>query len=108
VLSANGGESGNPVVSSVDASSASVCEILADSQTVKRLAVGVCTIDANQDGDDAYSQAPQVQQSFATGFFVTTVSLPEATVGTAYVEHLATDGGKAPKHGKPLLRYRTV
>jgi hypothetical protein len=63
ILSATGGGSGNPVVFSVDSSSGSgVCAVSgSDGATLTYLAVGTCVIDADQNGNAAYSPAPQVQ-----------------------------------------------
>ena len=71
-LSATGGESGNPVVFSVDPSSTpldptsktGVCNVSGtNGTTVKYTAAGTCVIDANQDGNDKYQPAPQAQQT---------------------------------------------
>ncbi len=58
---ATGGGSGNPVVFTIEASTASVCTIYAD--TVTFIAPGTCTIYANQAGDDTYAPAARAQQS---------------------------------------------
>lgn len=57
--------SGLPVLLTIDAVSAAVCAI--DADTVTFIGEGVCTIDANQSGDADYASAPQVQQSFDVG-----------------------------------------
>jgi hypothetical protein len=62
-VAATGGGSGNPVVFSIDASSAAgACSIAAD--VVSLTGPGMCVIDANQDGNASFSAAPQQQQSF--------------------------------------------
>ncbi|MGW5238320.1 hypothetical protein ACWEOW_05270 [Monashia sp. NPDC004114] len=63
-LSATGGDSGNPVVFSVDpATKDGVCAVSGtNGSTVSYTGEGTCVIDANQAGDDAYDAAPQVQQ----------------------------------------------
>ena len=58
---ATGGASGNPVTFSVDASSSGICTI--SGVTVSFVAVGICVIDADQDGNANYAAAAQVQQS---------------------------------------------
>ncbi|RII28310.1 MAG: hypothetical protein CXR30_14010, partial [Geobacter sp.] len=60
---ATGGDSGNPVVLTIDSASTGVCTI--SGGTVTFLGVGTCTIDANQAGSSNYSAATQVTQSFA-------------------------------------------
>ncbi len=79
VPAATGGASGNPVVFTIDASSASVCSISAG--TVSFTGVGTCVINANQTGNANYLAAPQVQQSFAVASGVTVPAAP--TIGVA-------------------------
>ena len=63
-LSATGGNSGNPVVFTVDpSSSAGACRIA--ETLVVFTGVGTCTIDANQAGNTNYQAAPQVAQTTA-------------------------------------------
>jgi hypothetical protein len=65
--SATGGGSGNPVVFSVDSSSASgACSLSAG--TVSFTGPGLCVVDANQAGNATYLPAAQKQQSFTIGF----------------------------------------
>ena len=59
---ATGGASGNPVLFSVNASSAGVCSI--NGPTVSFIGAGNCVIHANQVGDNDYVAAPTVEQSF--------------------------------------------
>ena len=83
-LIATGGESGNPVVFTVDGSSdVGVCTVSGtDGATVNYAAVGTCVIDANQAGDANYSAAPEVQRSITVGqgsqVITLTVPLPES------------------------------
>jgi serine/threonine protein kinase len=60
-VTATGGGSGNPVVFSVDPSSAKVCSV--SDGTVTFTAVGDCVIDADQAGNARYLAAPQAQQA---------------------------------------------
>ncbi|MCW3040012.1 MAG: Endoglucanase-like protein, partial [Solirubrobacterales bacterium] len=55
-----------PVTLSVPAASASFCRIDANG-TVTFVAVGTCTLNANQAGDASFSAADLVQQSFSVG-----------------------------------------
>jgi DNA-binding beta-propeller fold protein YncE len=59
-LSATGGGSGNPVVFTSE--TLSVCTVTGTSVSFVRL--GICTINANQAGNDQYAPASYVQQSF--------------------------------------------
>ena len=61
---ATGGDSGNPVVFTVDDGAASVCSI-DDQGVVSLLGAGTWVINADQVGNDSYNAAAQVQQSFA-------------------------------------------
>ncbi len=64
-LTATGGASGNPVVFSVDLSSAAgVCSVSGpNGATVTYTGVGLCLIDANQAAGNGYAAAPQVTQT---------------------------------------------
>jgi streptogramin lyase len=65
LVSATGGGSGDPVAFSIDASSGSgVCGFSSESNVVFTGA-GTCVIDANQDGDGTYADAPQSSQMFS-------------------------------------------
>ena len=55
--------SGLPV--SLSSGTPSVCSV--EASTVSFIAVGTCTIDANQPGDSSYEPAAEVRQSFAVG-----------------------------------------
>lgn len=59
-IDAGGGGSGLPVV--LSSATTSTCTV--SGTTVTMLNVGPCTVDANQAGDDDYSSAPEVSQSF--------------------------------------------
>ncbi len=61
-VTATGGNSGNPVTFSIDASASAVCSI--SGSTVSFTAAGTCKINANQAGNSNYNAAPQVQQTF--------------------------------------------
>jgi len=62
LVSVAGGGSGNPVVLTVDAAATAVCSIAGS--TVSLVGAGTCIVNANQAGNDRYTPAPQVQQSF--------------------------------------------
>ena len=100
VVSATGGQSGNPVIFSIDAAATTVCTIAGT--TVTFTAAGTCVIDANQAGNASYADAPQMQQSFAVAQGVplipqtisfTSTPPPSAIVdGPSYIV-TATGGG---------------
>ena len=85
-LTAAGGGSGNPVVFSVDASSApGACAVSGTSgQTVTYTGTGNCVIDANQAGGSGYAPAPQVQQAIqvSPAPLTITASSPVMTLGS--------------------------
>lgn len=59
-VSATGGDSGNPVIFSIDPASASVCAAGGtNGKTISILAAGTCTVLADQAGNATYSAAPQ-------------------------------------------------
>ena len=99
--------SGLPVSLTIDSSTSSVCSIA--TSVVTFLAVGTCTIDANQAGDGSFLAAPQMQQSFAVGAASATstststqVSAPTLTLGpTASVSDTATVQGSATNGSPP-------
>jgi Glycine rich protein len=67
---ATGGGSGNPVMFTIDASSAAgACSL--SGGTVSFTGPGVCVLDANQAGNVSYLPAVQKQQSFTIGFSAT-------------------------------------
>ena len=79
-LSATGGDSGNPVVFSVDRSSGPfVCRM--SGTTVTYTAPGRCVIDANQAGNGSYAAAPQVQRTIRVTETTTQYYSPGGEVG---------------------------
>lgn len=67
---ATGGGSGNPVQLTIDPKSTKFCSaatISAQSAIVTFIAPGPCVIDANQQGDNQYLQAPPVHQTVTVG-----------------------------------------
>jgi hypothetical protein len=88
-LTATGGGSGNPVVFSVDSSSATgACTVSGtNGSTVTYTGTGTCVIDADEVGGNGYSPAPQVQQSIAISPAPLTISASSSTM---------TFGGQPP------------
>ena len=84
--------SGLPVELTVAQSSASVCAIAG--ATVTAIAAGTCTIEARQPGDQSFHPATQVQQSFAVGNPVPSLSDQTITFTSAPPAG-ATIGGAA-------------
>jgi hypothetical protein len=82
-LLAVGGGSGNPVVLSVDASSAGVCTLSgsASGSTVTYAAAGSCVIDASQAGNATYAAA-QAQQTIAVTLKPQSISFDAPSSGT--------------------------
>ena len=72
LVSARGGGSGNPVVFSVDSSSASVCSVSGATVTFNQ--AGTCVIDANQAGNARYQPASQAQQKIVVAKQSQTIS----------------------------------
>ncbi len=107
-LSASGGASGNPVVFSIDSSTANgVCNVSGtNGSTLNYTAAGTCVIDANQAGNATYSAAPQATWS------VTVVQVPAfmsgatetVPVGTAFSFTVTASGGRA--HHRPGGRLK--
>jgi len=77
-VSATGGASNNPVT--FTSTTAGVCTI--SGSMVTGLAVGTCTIAANQAGNDNYNAASQSTQSFSVSGFALTVSIAKSIGGT--------------------------
>ena len=75
--------SGLVVTITVDSSSSSICSI--NSGVVSFLAVGTCTLDANQAGNASWSAATQVQQSFAVGKGAQTITFTSTAPSAAGV-----------------------
>jgi len=61
LLAVSGGGSGNPVILSIDAGSASACSISGSAVMFNN--PGSCVIDANQADNTRYQPAPQAQQT---------------------------------------------
>jgi hypothetical protein len=66
-VSTTGGGSGNPVILSIDASSATGACSLSGS-TVQFTGIGTCVIDADQAGNADYLPATQTQQALSIGY----------------------------------------
>jgi hypothetical protein len=81
VVTATGGASGNAIVFAVAEASAGICAI-ADN-TVTLTGEGSCTLNANQAGTANYTQAPQVQQSFAVTKRGQSISFTSTSPATA-------------------------
>lgn len=73
-VTATGGDSGNPIVFSIDASSGTDACSITDA-TVTFTGVGACIVDAGQAGNDEYLSADQAQQTIQ-------VTLAQCTPGT--------------------------
>jgi hypothetical protein len=75
-------------------SSATPTVCAASGSAVSFLAVGTCTIAANQAGNDLYEAAPEIQQSFAVGKGIQQIEFPQyplnATVGETEAALVAT------------------
>jgi hypothetical protein len=102
-LSATGGGSGNPVVFTVDPSTASgVCSVSgADGATVNYAGPGRCVIDANEDGDVTYAAAPQVRGTITVGKIPQSISFaPPASGSTKESAALSATGGGS---GNPVV-----
>ena len=102
-LSATGGASGEPVVFSVDPSSASgVCSVSGtDGTTLDYVAPGTCVIDANQDGNASYAAAPTVTATITVDqepAFTLDSPPTTATVGQSYAYTFAASGAPAPTY----------
>ena len=97
-VSATGGATGASIDFSIDAAAATVCEI--NSGVVTFNNVGICTVLANQAGNDNYLDAEQVSQSFEVGkgnqVILFTSSAPQNAVvaGSGYTPN-ATGGATA-------------
>ncbi len=111
-VSATGGNSGNPVVFTIDPSSAAVCSAGGtNGETISILAVGTCTVLANQAGNASYSAAPQVMLPvgiIAPGALVQDGSFEAGAVPTYWMQSSsnfgtpicdASCGGVGPRTG---------
>ena len=102
-LSATGGGSGNPVVFTVDSSTApGVCSVSgADGATVNYAGSGRCVIDANQAGNATYADAPQVQGTITVGKILQSISFaPPASGSSSGSAALSATGGGS---GNPVV-----
>ncbi|NYT39178.1 tandem-95 repeat protein [Sphingomonas sp. R-74633] len=76
----------------------SICTV--SGNVVTLVAIGTCTITADQAGNAAYSAAPQVSQSFtvtpATLTIAVTAPVSALTVGTSYTQTNQAAGGLTP------------
>ncbi len=99
-LTATGGDSGNPVVFTVDPSSGTgVCTV--SGTTISYQAAGSCVIDANQAGNTSYTPAPQVTQTITVQsgpVFVLDSPPLTATSGQAYDYTFTASGTPAPTY----------
>jgi hypothetical protein len=98
-LSGTGGDSGRPVVFSVDPSSwAGACAV--SGTTVSYTGVGTCVIDANQAGTASYTAAPQVQKVITVSPARQQISLTAPSSGT--VGGSSTLSAKGGASGNPV------
>ncbi len=93
----------NPVVFSVDPSSASgVCSVTGtDGTTLDYIVPGTCVIDANQDGNASYAAAPTVMATITVDqepSFTLDSPPTTATVGHSYAYTFAASGAPAPTY----------
>jgi uncharacterized repeat protein (TIGR01451 family) len=92
-VAATGGASGEPVT--LTSTTPTICTL--SGTTVTPVAVGICTILANQAGNSNFTAAPAATQSFTVVLpplvITTTSPLPQATIGTPYSVTLAATGG---------------
>ena len=102
-LSATGGDSGNPVVFSVDASSGTgVCSVSGlDGATLSFDQQGSCVVDANQAGNTTYAAAPTVTGTITVGeapAFTLDTPPTSGTVGQGYAYSFAATGVPDPTY----------
>jgi alpha-tubulin suppressor-like RCC1 family protein len=94
-LSATGGASGNPVV--FTSGTTSICTV--SGSTVTKVAVGTCTLNANQAGNATYSAAAQVNKNVVINKGTQTITfaaLAAKTFGTApFTVSASTSSGLA-------------
>lgn len=106
LMAATGGDSGNPVILTIDASSTSGCTISSNTVTFLLARVGTCIIDANQAGNATYAAAPQVQYTFTIPLLIENVwintKVPTLRIGMTY-QFTATDKGGGDGSGKPIV-----
>jgi len=90
-VSATGGNSGMPVVFSIDSTTSGVCTATnANGTTITIHAAGICTIDANQAGNSTYNPAQQKQQSFTVN--KATLTITPAHDSISYGDAAPTSG----------------
>src|SRR5208283_2712999 len=93
--SATGGGSGLPVT--FTSSTTGVCTVSGtNGSTVAGVASGTCTIAANQAGNASYNAASQVTKNITVTcptVTISTTSLPNGAIGTAYSQQLAVSSG---------------
>ncbi len=77
---ANGGDSGNPVTFSASGA----CVYDSGTGVVTMNATGICTINADQAGNDTYNAAAQVQRSFSVAKATASISLDASTLNPTY------------------------
>ena len=108
-MAVTGGDSGNPVILAIDASSTSDCAINSSAVTFLLARVGTCIIDANQAGNATYAAAPQVQYTFTIPLLIENVwintNVPTLSVGMTY-RFTATDKGGGDGSGNPIVFKR--
>ena len=92
---ATGGVSGNPIAFTIDASATAVCTITGGIVTFQH--AGDCVINANQDGNDDYLAAVQIQRTIivakADQAITFTTPAPTPTYGDASTYTPAASGG---------------
>ena len=97
LLAANGGGSGNPIV--FNSQTPATCTV--NGNSVSGLAVGTCTVLADQAGNDAYNAAIPVSQSFEIGKGLQSLAFgPAPSVAVGNCAALSATGGAS---GNPLV-----
>jgi PKD repeat protein len=91
--------SGSPV--SFSSATPSVCSV--QTSRVSFLAVGTCTIDADQSGNVEYGAAPPVQQSFAVGRGAQLITFTSGPPGSSIVGGPAYVASATASSGLPVL-----
>jgi hypothetical protein len=97
VVAAHGGDfgTGNPIVISIDSSTASDCTV--SGSTVTLTHTGACTINADQAGDGAFKPAPTASQTLTVGKATTkTVAAVQPTTVTATVQPVSPSSALTP------------
>ena len=99
-LSATGGDSGNPVIFSIDPSSgAGVCSVSGvNGTTLSYSQAGTCVIDANQAGKASYAAAPTVTGSVTVDQMPAFTLDTPPTVGTVGQNYAYTFAGDRRAH----------